>query len=238
MKKLMVVGAMMGVSVMLLTGCFSILPGKTAEESIVVNKDKAKKLEVDIELGVGEMTVKKGAQEWVEGTAVYNKKKLAPQVSYQLQGKTGEVSIEQKNAKSFGFSEVKNNWSIMLNEDVPMNLAVETGASVADLDLRGLQLEGLDIDTGVGDLTVNLGGDWAKSFDTTIESGVGQTTVILPTEIGVKITAEKGIGSLNTDGLIAKENDVYVNEAYDKADVVINIRAEMGVGDVTFTLDK
>ncbi|WP_042470334.1 toast rack family protein [Bacillus ndiopicus] len=238
MKRVILLGAMMGVSVLMLTGCFSIIPSKTKEESIVVEKDKAKNLNVDIDLGVGEITIEKGAQEWVEGTAQYNKKKLAPHVSYKLQGKTGEVTIEQKSAKNLGLSGVKNNWEIMLNEDVPMNLAIEMGASDADLDLQGLQLEKLDINTGVGDLTVNLGGDWSNSFDATIESGVGQTTVILPSKVGVKITVEKGIGTLDVDGFTAKGKGVYINEAYGKEDVTINVDVEMGLGEVTFKLDN
>ena len=45
-----------------------------------------------------------------------------------------------------------------------MDLTVETGASLANLDLQGLQLEKLDIEAGVGDLTVNLGGDWKRAL--------------------------------------------------------------------------
>ncbi|WP_233436365.1 LiaF domain-containing protein [Lysinibacillus capsici] len=119
-----------------------------------------------------------------------------------------------------------------------MDLNVETGASLANLDLQGLQLEKLDIEAGVGDLTVNLGGDWKKSFTTTIETGVGQTTVILPSKVGVKLTTEKGIGSSNVEGLISKGNGVYVNEAYDKADVVLEVNSELGIGEITFKLDR
>ncbi|WP_107841671.1 toast rack family protein [Metasolibacillus meyeri] len=238
MKKMIILGAVVGASVMMLAGCFSFIPGKTKEESIEVEKDKATNLNVDIDLGLGEVTVEKGAQQWVEGTAQYNNKKLAPQVSYKLKGQTGKVEIEQKGGKGIGLSEVKSNWKLMLNEDVPMNLDVKTGAAVANLDLQGLQLESLDIDTGIGDLTVNLGGDWAKSFDTTIESGVGKTTVILPSTVGVKITVEKGIGTVDIAGFIAQEKGVYVNEAYGQEDVTININVEMGIGDVTFKLDK
>ncbi|KYG89179.1 hypothetical protein A0U40_12610 [[Bacillus] sp. KCTC 13219] len=238
MKKVMILGVMIGASVMVLTGCFPFMSGKTREESIEVTRDEAKNLNVDIDLGVGEVTIAKGAQQWVEGTAQYNKKKLAPQVRYKSKGQTGEVKIEQKGSRNIGLSEVKSNWSLMLNEDVPMDLSIETGAAVAKLDLQGLQLQKLDIDTGVGDLSVNLGGDWSKGFDTKIESGVGKTTVILPSAVGVKITVEKGIGTLDVDGFIANGNGVYVNEAYGEAEVTINVSIEMGIGEVTLKLDK
>lgn len=208
------------------------------EETILVEKDKAKTLEVAIDLGVGEMNLTGGAKEWVEGKADYNIKKLAPQVNYDVSGDTGEVEIKHKGSTKLGISNIKNTWDIQLNDDIPMDLTVETGASLANLDLQGLQLEKLDIEAGVGDLTVNLGGDWKKSFNASIETGVGQTTVIIPSKVGVKLTTEKGIGSSNIEGLISKGKGVYVNEAYDKADVVLEIKSEIGLGDITFKLDK
>ncbi|MFF6015702.1 toast rack family protein [Lysinibacillus fusiformis] len=238
MKKLVGLGVVMGTSVFVLSGCFSFMPNKMQEETILVEKDKAKTLEVDIDLGVGEMNLTGGAKEWVEGKADYNIKKLAPQVAYDVSGDTGEVEIKHKGSTKLGISNIKNTWAIQLNDDIPMDLTVETGASLANLDLQGLQLEKLDIEAGVGDLTVNLGGDWKKSFKANIETGVGQTTIIVPSKVGVKLTTEKGIGSSNIEGLISKGQGVYVNEAYDKADVVLDIKSEIGVGDITFKLDK
>ncbi|MEB7455778.1 toast rack family protein [Lysinibacillus sphaericus] len=238
MKKLVGLGVVLGTSVFVLSGCFSFLPSKMQDETILVEKDKAKTLEVAIDLGVGEMNLTGGAKEWVEGKADYNIKKLAPQVNYDVSGDTGEVEIKHKGSTKLGISNIKNTWDIQLNDDIPMDLTVETGASLANLDLQGLQLEKLDIEAGVGDLTVNLGGDWKKSFNASIETGVGQTTVIVPSKVGVKLTTEKGIGSSNIEGLISKGKGVYVNEAYDKADVVLEIKSEIGLGDITFKLDK
>lgn len=238
MKKLVGLGVVMGTSALVLSGCFSFIPNKMREEAILVEKDKAKALKVDIDLGVGEMNVSSGAKEWVEGNAEYNVKKLAPQVDYAVHGDTGEVEIKHKGSTKLGLSNIKNTWAIQLNDSIPMDLTVETGASLANLDLQGLQLEKLDIEAGVGDLTVNLGGDWKKSFTTTIETGVGQTTVILPSKVGVKLTTEKGIGSSNVEGLMSKGNGVYVNEAYDKADVVLEVNSELGIGEITFKLDR
>ena len=238
MKKLVGLGVVMGTTALVLSGCFSFIPNKMREEAILVEKDKAKALEVDIDLGVGEMNVSSGAKEWVEGNAEYNVKKLAPQVDYDVHGDTGEVEIKHKGSTRLGLSNIKNTWAIQLNDSIPMDLTVETGASLANLDLQGLQLEKLDIEAGVGDLTVNLGGDWKKSFTTTIETGVGQTTVILPSKVGVKLTTEKGIGSSKVEGLMSKGNGVFVNEAYDTADVVLEVNSELGIGEITFKLDR
>ncbi|MFJ3386998.1 MULTISPECIES: toast rack family protein [unclassified Lysinibacillus] len=238
MKKFMGLGLVIGASLIALSGCNSVIPGKTKDETILVEKDKAEKLDVELQLGIGEITVEKGAKDWIEGTAQYNIDKLAPKVKYDLRGKTGKISIDHKGSTNVRLGKIKNIWDIKLNEDIPMDLSIEAGASDAEIDLQGLQLEKLDINTGVGDLKVNLGGDWKKSFETNIETGVGNTTVTLPSKVGVKLTTEKGIGTSSIDGLISKGEGVYVNEAYDKADVKIEVNSEIGLGDVTFKLDK
>lgn len=231
-------GLVIGASLMALSGCNSVVPGKTKDETILIEKDKAEKLDVELQLGIGEITVEKGAKDWIEGTAQYNIDKLAPKVKYDLRGKTGKISIDHKGSTNVRLGKIKNIWDIKLNEDIPMDLSIETGASDAEIDLQGLQLEKLTINTGVGDLNVNLGGDWKKGFETNIETGVGSTTVTLPSKVGVKLTTEKGIGTSNMEGLISKGEGVYVNEAYDKADVKIEVNSEIGLGDITFKLDK
>lgn len=238
MKKLLFTGLVISAALFVLSGCSSAIAGELNEDSIVVKKDKAKELDVELNLGVGEITVQKGTKEWIEGNVKYNVKDLEPKVEYDLRRKKGEVVIEHKNLKKFRISEIKNEWDFKLTDKIPINLSVNTGASMANLDLQGLQIGNLDIETGVGDLTVDLLGDWKKSFETNIETGVGQTTVILPSKVGVKIKAEKGIGAINVVGFISKGNDVYVNEAYEDADVILTVDAEVGVGEVTFKLEK
>lgn len=103
---------------------------------------------------------------------------------------------------------------------------------------KDLKLIDLDIETGIGDLTVDLRGDWEKSFETNIETGIGQTTVYLPSDVGVKITIEKGIGSSNVVGFISLGDGVYVNEAFENADVILTVTTEMGIGNVSFKVEQ
>lgn len=238
MKKTLISGLVFSATLLILSGCSSFVTDDNKEESISVKRDKAKELDIELNLDLGEITVQKGAKEWVEGSAVYNLKKLKPHVQYDLHRDKGEVVIEHKDQKRFKISKIKNEWNLKLTDEIPINLSINTGAAMANLDLRGLEIEDLDIEAGVGELSVDLRGDWKKSFEADIETGVGQTTVHLPSEVGVKITIDKGIGTTNVVGFISKGNNVYVNEAYEDADVILTVNAEMGVGEVSFELDK
>ena len=239
MKKTLYIGLVIGVILFTASGCNTVVSGEVKEESISIKKDKARELDVELNLSVGELTLSKGAEDWVEGSIKYGKKKLKPKVIYNRKGNKGEIIIEQKSLNSLKNSDVKNEWNLELSDNVPMNLSVDSGVSSTELDLQGLMLEKLDINAGVGELHVDLGGDaWENSFETNIKTGVGEATVILPSEVGVKIKSEKGLGTSNVVGFISQGEGVYVNEAYEEADVILTVNTEIGVGDITFKLDK
>ena len=56
----------------------------------------------------------------------------------------------------------------------------------------------LDLEVGAGETTVDLTGDCAHNFDASIEGVVGEATVLMPTEVGVR--AEGGLGKINAEG--------------------------------------
>ena len=81
---------------------------------------------------------------------------------------------------------------------------------------------------------LTLGGKWDKSFDAALALGVGKSTIILPNDVGVKIESSKGIGTADFVDFISKGNGVYVNEAYEDADVVINLNNRFRCGRSSF----
>jgi hypothetical protein len=237
MKKVVGFGLAAVSAVLLLSGCNnSIFASEKSDDQIVVEKDKAKELEVVLNFGAGQMDVAGGADDWVNGKAIYEPEKMKPKVSYNLGGKVGKVEISQPDY--FKIGKMKNEWELKLNEDVPVDLVVNAGASETDLDLKGIQLSNLEVNAGVGDITVDLGGDWNESFDARISSGVGKMTVILPKDTGIRVNAEKGIGSASFEDLISKGNGIYVNEAYEEAKIKIDLDADIGVGEVIFKTEK
>lgn len=245
MKKNLILALMIPATLMWIAGCSSVVIGKEnigkADVSkIHVEKDKAKELDIVLNVGAGKLNVAEGASEWVEGEIQYNVKELKPKVTYKKSGKTGEIVIEQSNKELSGINigNIKNDWDLELSNDVPIDLEVNTGASDTKLNLQGLKLSNLDVSSGVGNVTVDLSGDWKESFDVDLKMGVGQSTIILPVDVGVKIKSTKGIGHADFEGFISKGNGVYVNEAYEKADVKIDVDTDLGIGEANFVLEK
>lgn len=237
MKKLVGLGMAALSVILILTACNnSLLSSKKTDEEIFVEKDKAKELEVVVNFGAGQLEVTGGADEWVNGEAVYEPEIMKPEVEYDLVGKVGKIVVSQPEKIKLGSQ--KNEWDLRVNEEVPIDLVINAGASKSDLDLKGIMLNGLEVNAGVGDVTVDLGGNWESSFDAHISSGVGKMTVLLPKDTGVRIKASKGIGSSNYEGLISRGDGIYENESYEDAKVKIDLKVDIGIGDVTFKTEK
>ncbi|MDG5787053.1 toast rack family protein [Evansella sp. AB-P1] len=241
MKKLLIVGAI-SILLVMITGCgfLQSINGvfqNVESNKIVVKKDDAKELDIRLGFGVGKLTVASGSSDWLSGELEYTSN-FKVDVNYELDREMGSITVNQKNKGKWKtiFGEQKNTWDIQLSENIPMNLYINTGASDTELDLKDLNLSSLNVDAGVGSIVVDLSGEWETSFDATVKTGVGETTIILPKEVGVLITASTGIGDTTFNGFTSIGKNEYVNNAYDNADVIIHLNAETGIGKTTFIL--
>jgi hypothetical protein len=206
--------------------------GKMQRESKSVDPKNARSARAQLKMGAGELNLTGGADQLMEGDFSYNVSDWKPKVSYDVSGQKGELVVRQASAEGAGLSGgARNEWDISLNDELPTDLVVQMGAGESDLDADSLTLTGLDLQMGAGKTTVDLTGDYAQDFDASIEGGVGEATVLLPSEVGVKAKAEGGLGEINAKGL-KKVGDSYVNDAYGESDVNLSIDIKGGVGEI------
>jgi hypothetical protein len=207
--------------------------GKMQRESKSVDPKNAQSARAQLMMGAGELTITGGADQLMEGDFSYNVSDWKPKVNYDVSGQKGELIVKQGSAEGARFgADARNEWDIRLNDEVPTDLVVKMGAGESALDLDSLTLTGVDLQMGAGKTTVDLTGDYAQTFDTSIQGGVGEATVMLPSEVGVKAKAEGGLGKINAEGL-QRVGDSYVNDAYGESDVTLNVDVQGGVGEIT-----
>jgi len=206
--------------------------GKMQHESQSVGLENAQSARAELKMGAGELNITGGADQLMEGEFSYNVAEWKPKVSYNLSGDEGELVVKQGGTEGVHLdADGRNEWDIRLNDEVPTDLVVQMGAGESDLDLDSLALTGVDLQMGAGKTTVDLTGDYAKSFDASIQGGVGEATVLLPSEVGVKAKAGGGLGKINAKGL-KKVGDSYVNDAYGESDINLSVEVQGGVGEI------
>jgi len=199
-----------------------------------VERRGAESVRVQIEMGAGELKVAGGATKLLEAAFDYSGAEGKPKVAYDVTGNQGQLTVTQSGGRVH-IGRTHNNWDVRLANDVPLELKIEMGAGQGTLRLGGLLLTKLNVEMGAGQATVDLTGDWKKDLDANIEGGVGSATIRLPRNVGVRVHATGGIGSINARGL-RREADAYVNEAYGKSAVTLRLNIEGGVGEINLEL--
>lgn len=238
MTRLMGLGLITIACLVWTTGCSSSAVGNEEISEIYIEKDKAEQLDINLTIDYGQVNISTGANAWVDGDIKYNIADLEPKVAYKLKRKKGKITIDQPKKTKINVKKgsLKNDWDLLLTNDVPVDLKIRTGASDTSMNLKDMKLQSLDVETGVGRNKLDLSGEWKKSFDVNIQMGVGESTIILPENVGVEIKSTKGIGTATFDGFISKGKDVYVNDAFEHADIIISVQTELGVGSAHFKL--
>ena len=245
-----ILSIVMMAATVVLTGACGMQPGgtqqevgKMQEESKSVDLKNADSVSPQLKMGAGELHITGGADQLMEGDFSYNVSEWKPKVSYDVSGGKGELLVKQGGANSGSLgAKARNEWDISFNDELPTDLVVKMGAGESDLDLDSLTLKGVDLKMGAGKSTIDLTGDYAQGFAASIEggvgeatvmlpSGVGKATVLLPSEVGVKAKAEGGLGKINAEGL-KRVGDSYVNDAYGESDVNLSVDVKGGVGEI------
>jgi hypothetical protein len=201
-------------------------------ESQSVNLESATSADVQIDFPAGELKVQSGASNLMDASFRYNVDDWQPEVKYSEDGPQGELLVNQPGDDRVPVGgELVNEWEIQLNNNVPMDLIVRTGAGNSELDLAALDITSLTVETGAGVTTVNLDGSWQHDVDVSIQGGFGELTVNLPAEMGVRVEMDTALVTVTANGLINDENG-YVNQAYGTAPHTLTLKLEAGVGSV------
>ncbi len=207
-------------------------------EDRVVELGGAESVEIEIDLGIGELNIRTGSGPLLDGTFVYNVAEWEPIVEYSVDGSEGVLTIRQSSESSVNVGKgARCEWDLVLSEGVPLTLVIDMGVGEARLDLGDLHLTDLSVDHGVGELYVDLSGDREADCYADIDGGVGQIELTVPSSIGVRVDADTGIGSLSTLGL-TKSHGAYVNAAYGETDITLEISLDAGVGSILINTDK
>lgn len=237
MKNKHIVLAGFMVLALLITACNRLAVGPTETESRSVELGQADTVQVNVEMGLGELTLNGGASNLMDADFTYNIAEWKPVVTYDVNGSRGRLTVAQPSYEFNGIPDdsVTYNWDMRLNDAVPLNLDIDLGVGENTLNLSGLNLTEFDVTTGVGETTIDLSGDWDASFNVSIKGGVGDTTIILPREVGVFVDLNTGITDMNIFGLV-REGDNYHNDAYGSSDVTLNVEVDGGIGQVEIRL--
>lgn len=212
-------------------------PRHLMNETRSVALDGATRAEIAFQMGAGEIKVRAADQEaLLEASFEFNRERNRPEVDYSVFGEKGRLQVRHARRRGVNIGTTRNKWDLRLSRAVPLELDIDLGAGQSELDLRGLKIDRLDIDMGVGEVRLDLQGPHERSFDVKIDGGIGSAKIRFPAEVGVRVRVDGGLGSVDAHGLV-KTGGAYVNEAYGKSQVTIEVDIDAGIGSLDLRCD-
>jgi hypothetical protein len=187
-----------------------------------------------------------------------------------------QIGVEKSDVRFTGRRDGEEaHLQLELSRDPPMDLSLDLGAVEADLDLTGLRLSRLHIesgasdgkirfdslnatrmsaldvslgaasfraerlanantpsirvDAGVGNIELDMSGQWTQDVELHVEVVLGIVTIHVPADVGVRLTVEKTFASFDHEGLMERDG-AWVSRNWQSAPHKLRVSAETVFG--------
>jgi hypothetical protein len=120
-------------------------------------------------------------------------------------------------------------WNLGISPDVLLDLDVELGVGENDLDLSDLQLESLSVELGIGASRIILPKE--GEFPARIEGAIGETVVLIPQSLPVRVTVDTGLATAELRGF-SQEGNYYYSPGAKEAGSWVELTIEQALGNM------
>jgi Cell wall-active antibiotics response 4TMS YvqF len=112
--------------------------------------------------------------------------------------------------------------------------AAEITAGAAELTVLGLgnsRCDRFSLEGGMGKITLDFAGAWTSSTAAEIKMAMGELTLRLPRNVGVRLTLDRFLASFDPAGLV-RTGKAFESPGYDRAERTLDIDLTTAVGGV------
>ena len=206
----------------------------------------------------------------------YDAARTQPRHTFDPSARKLQLGVEKSDVRFSGRNDNDSGkLQVELSRATPIDLTLDLGAVEADLDLTGLKISRLNlesgasdgrlrfdslnatpmsvlqvslgaasfrgdrlananardirVDAGVGNVELDLGGQWTQDINLRVEVTLGSVTVHVPSDVGVRVTVDKIIASFDHEGLIERDG-AWLSPNWESATHKLRISAETVFG--------
>jgi len=181
---------------------------------------------VSVRLNTGDLVVSSGTGKLISTELDYFERK--PVVTYEVSNLDSSAQFKVRDRErrwlewNFGKGRFRGawdrkNWEIKLTERIPIDLTVYVKTGDADLDLSGLKLRILDLETRTSDARVRIG-NLVDEVSARIESRASKVSLSIPKDMALRIENHSNLSSASFSWFTLKEtDDGYETPDFDQA---------------------
>ena len=208
-------------------------PRRDEAQQVAIPLDGASKADVRIGFGAGRLVVNgnAGATEIASGT-------VEGGFDYQTSrdGDTLKVRLRNPVEEWWPFPWMggghRREWTLGLNNQVPLTLDIGAGASESLLDLSNVRVTDLKLDVGASNAELTLPGN-AGFTKVGINAGAASVSIRVPAGVAARVRFRGGAASFSADqARFPRAGKVYQSADYDSAPNKVDIHVDAGAGSV------
>lgn len=143
-----------------------------------VDMGDANRLLAEFDLSSGDIEVIDNTTLAMMGRFEYSIEPDLPDISYEVDNDNiGRLQVRQQDETSLVIGDRANDWSISLNNMVPVDLDIHSSSGNVKLDLVDASLTRLELDTSSGDIIARLGGTFGQLETMNLDSSSGEIDI-------------------------------------------------------------
>jgi hypothetical protein len=217
-----------------------------------INKGKSENITTLISIAGGTLIVDDKTSDLATVKLTYDKKDWNPSIAFAELENSGKLTITAQTEGEEKHINDNNTCKIHLNPSMNYSLGLMLGAGLADINLQGFNIHKavfrlgvgsftvnlantsiplLKVEAGIGEASFDLSGTWKNNLSANINAGIGQMTLLVPSDVGVRVTVQGFLGNVETPGY-AKEGKEYTNALYGKTKNHLDIEINGAIGTV------
>ena len=167
-----------------------------------------------------------------------------PEIDLFVELKAGEADL-QLGGLSLSVFEFNNfAGDVDIDFDWPNRIKMnrfEIDGTIGEIDLHNLgnaRFRNANINSGIGELSVDFSGDMLDDVSADIDLEIGETNIILPQEIGTRMKISRFM-LFDSDAhyrCFDKRGSRYYSDNYDDCDKLLTLNISSGLGEVDITM--
>jgi hypothetical protein len=220
------------VGTMFYTGAFEQRVVEVTEFAQEKHKD-SEQGSVRIQTGAGKLTVRGHESEHL-ASGIVRSDVSRVHIEDELGNGTQHIVLRSETDRTLWIgSRMSHTMDVLLANDIPLTVDIQSGAMDMDIDFRNVLLERSTFSIGASNLNIMFGD--MSSADVTIKAGASSITVTVPETVGVRASIDSGITSHTFTGLQKIEDNVYESPNIEDAEHVITLTFKVGASSATIT---
>lgn len=188
------------------------------------------RLHVRVSMGAGILEVHGCDCGFARAQLRYDSRLSRPRVDYRVNEGQAWLSIEDDDIEIRRRHETKQ-FELCLGTEVPTAVELELGAGTARFASGNIELTQLEIDGGVGELSLDLS-TLRQDARVRVDAGVGEVDIVVPDQLAVDVTVDRGIGELELHGFEELDRDRWRQDGSTPEAPRLALDVNAGVGEI------